>query len=152
MKSTAATPDEYLAELPPERREALAAVRALVRANLPAGYEERMNWGMLSYEIPLARYPDTYNGQPLQYVALAAQKRHLALYLMGLYGDADAEARLRAAFEAAGLAMDLGKSCLRFRDPAALPLDAVAAEIARLAPDDFIARYEAARRGSARGA
>ena len=81
VKSAAKTVDEYLAELPEDRREVVSEVRNLVRKNLPKGYEEAVNWGMLCWEIPLARYPHTYNGQPLGYVALAAQKNYFALYL-----------------------------------------------------------------------
>ena len=86
-KSNAATVQEYLDELPEDRRAVVAAVRDVVLRHLPKGYGENMNWGMISYEIPLERYPDTYNGQPLSYMALAAQKNHYALYLMCFYGD-----------------------------------------------------------------
>src|SRR4029078_6325705 len=81
-RSTASTVDEYLASLPEERRAVISAVREVVLRNLPAGYQETMNWGAISYEVPLERYPTTYNGQPLSFAALAAQKNHYALYLM----------------------------------------------------------------------
>ena len=74
MQSKAATVDEYLAELPPERREAIAAVRAKVLARLPEGYDEGMLYGMVSWHVPLERYPDTYNGQPLSVASLASRK------------------------------------------------------------------------------
>jgi len=89
VSSDAATVDQYLAELPDDRRAAISAVRNVILANLPDGYEETMRWGMISYEIPLARYPDTYNGQPLSYAALVSQKRHMAVYLNGIYADGD---------------------------------------------------------------
>ena len=145
-RSSAATVGEYLAELPEDRREVVRATRMLVLGALPAGYHETMAWGMISYEIPLADYPNTYNGQPLCYAALAAQKRHVSLYLMSLAQDGDEERRLRDAFSAAGLRLDLGKSCLRFRTMADLVPEAVAAVIAATPPDAFIARYEASRR------
>jgi uncharacterized protein YdhG (YjbR/CyaY superfamily) len=145
MQSRAATVDEYLAELPPERRAVVAELRALVRRHLPAGYVEAMAFGMIGYGIPLADYPNTYNGQPLSYVALAAQKRHYALYLMGLSPDGADEARLRDAFARAGKKLDLGKSCLRFASLDDLPLDAVGEAIASTPPAAFIARYEALR-------
>src|SRR5690606_35123491 len=113
--SSATTVEQYLAELPPERREVVATMRALVLQHLPAGYEERMNWGMISYEVPLARYPDTYNKQPLAYAALAAQKNHYALYLNCVHAGDDREAALREAFAAAGKKLDMGKSCVRFK-------------------------------------
>ncbi|MGH8025287.1 MAG: DUF1801 domain-containing protein [Pseudoxanthomonas sp.] len=143
--SAAATVEAYLAELPPERREVVATVRALVNAHLPEGYAERMNWGMISWEIPLARYPVTYNKQPLTYAALAAQKNYYALYLMNAYTDSQSERDLRAAYAAAGLKPDMGKCCLRFRRLDALLQPAVAAVIASTSVETHIARYEASR-------
>jgi hypothetical protein len=120
----------------------VAAVRRVVLDHLPEGYEERMNWGMISYEVPLARYPDTYNGQPLMYAALAAQKRGYTLYLMNEY--ADGSPALREGFERAGKKLDMGKSCVRFRRLEDLPLDVIGAAIARTPVDAFIEMHEAA--------
>ena len=145
VSSAATTVEAYLAELPPGRREVIATVRALVNANLPDGYVEGMNWGMISWEIPLSRYPLTYNKQPLIYAALAAQKNHYALYLMCAYADSQIEHDLRAAYAAAGLKLDLGKSCPRFRGLDALLQSAVATAIASTLPETHIARYEASR-------
>ena len=82
VSSKAKTVEDYLDELPPDRRAVVSAVRDLVNANLPEGYVETMNWGMIAWEVPLSRYPVTYNKQPLGYVALAAQKNAYSLYLM----------------------------------------------------------------------
>ena len=142
--SKAATVEEYLAELPPERREVVSKVRDLVRRNLPKGYEETVNWGMISYAVPLSRYPDTYNGQPLGYVALAAQKNYYALYLMGPYMDPQQSRQLADAFKKAGKKMDMGKSCLRFKQLEDLPLEAVGRTIASMPPEQLIAHYERA--------
>ena len=101
---------------------------------------------MISYEIPLEVYPDTYNGRPLSYVALAAQKRHYAVYLMGVYQNPEQEAQLREAFEQAGKKLDMGKSCLRFRKLEDVPLDVLGEVVASTPPEQFIARYEQARR------
>src|SRR5687768_11531449 len=95
VKSAATNVDQYLAELPEERRGVMTAVRKLIRKNLPKGYVESMNWGMICYEIPLEQYPDTYNGQPLAYVALAAQKNKYSLYLTGMYGSEEKDEELR---------------------------------------------------------
>ena len=73
MQSAAKTVDEYLASLPDDRREALSAVREVILANLPTGYEEMIQWGMISYVIPLSRYPNTYNGQALAIASLVSQ-------------------------------------------------------------------------------
>ena len=145
VSSTASTIGAYLAELPPERREVVAAVRALINANLPAGYIENINWGMICWEIPLSHYPVTHNKQPLMYAALAAQKNHYALYLSNAYADSRTEHELRAAYAAAGLKLDMGKSCLRFRRLDALLQPAVAEAIASTPVETHIARYEASR-------
>jgi hypothetical protein len=151
-RSAATSVDQYLAELPSERRGVIAAMRDLVLRHLPAGYSEVMNWGMISYELPLERYPDTYNGQPLSYAGLAAQKNHFALYLNCVQGDGDREAELRAAFAAAGKKLDMGRSCVRFRRVEDLELDALGRAIASTPPELLIAGYEAARAGRSRRA
>ena len=148
--SAAPTVDAYLAELPAERRAVVDAVRDVVRRGIPAGYDERMAFGMIGWCVPLARYPNTYNGQPLGYVALAAQKRHYALYLTCAYQDPAEALWLAAAFARAGKQLDMGKSCVRFQSLDDLPLDALAEFVARTPPDAFIAQYEAARAGATR--
>ena len=151
VTSQAATAEEYVAALPPDRRASIEAVRRVILEHLPDGYREGMQYGMLGYYVPLDRLPDTYNGQPLSYVALANQKHHMSLYLNSVYGDAQAEGRLRDAFAAAGKKLDMGKSCVRFRSLDDLPLDAIGAEIGRASVEEFIARYRAARAGVGRG-
>jgi hypothetical protein len=145
VRSNAATVEQYLAELDPERRQEMSAVRDVVLANLPQGYQESMNWGMISYEIPLERYPDTYNRQPLVYAALASQKNYMSLYLMGLYGDPAREQSFEERYRATGKRYDVGKSCVRFRRLDDLPLDLIGEVIASTSVDDHIAHYEAAR-------
>lgn len=139
------TVEQYLAALPAERREVVSAVRELVLRNLPHGYAETVAWGMIAYVIPLERYPETYNGQPLSYVALAAQKHHLSLYLMGVYGDPAREEWIREEFRKAGKKLDMGKACLRFRRLEDLPLETIAALVASVSPDEYIAIYERSR-------
>jgi hypothetical protein len=147
MEKTSATSLElYLKELPEERRKVVSAVRDLVLRSLPEGYQERWNGGMFNYEVPLERYPNTYNGQPLSYVALAAQKNYFSLYLMCVYQDPGMERWLKEGFQKAGKKLDMGKSCLHFRSLDDLPLDLIAELIASVSPDQFIARYEAARK------
>jgi hypothetical protein len=145
VSSKALTVDDYLAELPPERRSIVASVRDLVRRNLPEGYQETMNWGMISYEIPLERYGQTHNKQPLNYVGLAAQKNFYTLYLNAAYQDSDGRKRLAREFEKAGKKLDMGKSCLHFKRLEDLPLDVIARVIASTPPQKFIEIYEASR-------
>ena len=124
----------------------MAAVRRLVNEHIPEGYREGMAWGMIGWEVPLERYPATYNKQPLAYAGLAAQKSHYALYLHGVYMIPDGQAALQRAYAAAGKKLDMGKSCLRFRKLEDLVPEAVADAVAALSVDDFIAIYEAAQK------
>ena len=145
MQSDATTVAQYLADLPADRRAAIEAVRQTILANLPVGYEEAMNWGMITYQVPLDRYPDTYNGQPLNVVSLAAQKQHTSLYLMCAYIDPEGERRLREAYAAAGVKLDFGKSCLRFRSLDRFLPEAVIPILEQSSVEALIESHEAAR-------
>jgi hypothetical protein len=145
-KSEATTVAQYLAELPPERRAIIKAVRAVIRKNLPKGYAETMNWGVICYEVPLKRYPNTYNKKPLAYAALAAQKNYYALYLTCIFSCPASEQKLRAEFAAVGKKLDVGKSCVRFKAIDDLPLDAIGRIIAETPVDALIEHYEASRK------
>jgi hypothetical protein len=137
--------EEYLANLPEDRREALSVVRSAILDHLPDGYEEEMRWGMICYEVPLAIQPDTYNGKPLMYAALASQKRHMAVYLSGVYADPTAREDFEQAYGATGKRMDMGKSCVRFRRVDDLPLDVIGDAIARYEVEDFVDLYHRGR-------
>ena len=145
-QSKAKTVDEYLAELPESRRETVEGMRKIVLDNLPVCYHEAMQYGMISYVIPLERYPKTYNSQPLAIVSLASQKSYVSLYLMGIYFDGETGKWFTEGFRASGKRLDMGKSCLRFKRLEDLPLDLVGEAIARTTVDEFIERYEASRR------
>lgn len=145
VASAAATVDQYLADLPPERRAVVAAVRDFVNAHLPTGYVEAMAFGMIGWGVPLSRYPHTYNGRPLCYVGLAAQKNAYSLYLMGCYMDSAEDKALRGAYAKAGKKLDMGKSCLRFKSPDDLLLEDIGRIIASLPVDGYIARYESVK-------
>jgi len=148
MRSEATTAEQYLAELPDDRRKAIEAVRAVILENLPDGYEEAMNWGMITYQIRLETYPDTYNKQPLMFAALASQKNHMAVYLTGIYVSDEARDEFEKAYRATGKRFDVGKSCVRFRKLDDLPLDLIGQTIAAVPVERLIARVEEA--GSAR--
>lgn len=144
MNSEAATVTEYLAGLPADRRAAIDAVRKVVRTNLPQGYVETMRWGMITYEVPLATYPDTYNGQPLSYAAIANQKQHMSVYLMGIYGSEELRARFEDEYRATGKRMDIGKSCVRFKKLDDLPLDVIGRAVAAVPLDTFVGLHDEA--------
>ena len=127
VSSKVRTVDQYLAELPDDRRADV----------------ETMRWGMITYEVPLDTYPDTYNGQPLMFAALAAQTRHLALYLTNVAFVPGGEERFKARYLETGKKLDMGRSCLRFKNADDLAIDLVAETIRSTSLDDFIEGYEA---------
>ena len=143
MQSDAKSINEYLQQLPPDRRQAIEQVRNVILENLPSGYEEVMNWGMIAYQVPLAVKPDTYNKQPLMYAALASQKNHMAVYLSNIYSNEERRVAFEQAYRATGKRYDVGKSCVRFRKLDDLPLDLISKSIAATPMQDFIANYEA---------
>jgi hypothetical protein len=156
--SAATTVDQFLAELPPERIELVTTVRDLVNANLPEGYQEAMQYGMVGWSVPHDRYPDGYHtdpSQPLPLAALASQKQYVSLYLMGLYipgasdDPTDAETAdvrwFRDAWAATGRKLNMGKSCVRFKKLDDVAPDVLGQAIARLPVDEYLERYEASR-------
>jgi len=143
VKSNASTVAEYLAELTDERRAEVEAVRDVILANLPDGYVERMDWGLITYAVPLEVSGPTYNKKPLMYAALAAQKNYYAVYLMTVMGDG--EESFRARWAATGKKLDMGKACVRFKRASDLPLDVIADEVARLSVEDFVEWHRKAR-------
>ena len=137
-------PAEYLGTLPTDRRTTIEKARSLVRGSLPKGYEEGMGGGMIMYAIPLSEFPDTYNGHPLCYVALASQKNYCALYLMAAYGSPKQRTVLKDGFKRAGKKLDMGKSCVRFKRLDDLALDVIAEAIKRVPAKKYIEHYETA--------
>lgn len=138
------TVPDYLAALPPDRREALEAVRAVVNANLPPGVEEGIQYGMIGWYVPHSRYPHGYHcdpEQPVPFASLASQKAHMAAYLFFAYVDAERAAWLREEAAKRGCRLDMGKACVRFKKLGDLPLDLLGEAVAR--SGDFLERYEA---------
>ena len=145
MRSDARTVQEYLDSLPEDRRAAIETVRETILERLPDGYDEAMNWGMITYQVPLATYPATYNGEPLMYAALASQKNHMAVYLSAVYADEGQREAFEQAYRATGKRFDAGKSCVRFRRLEDLPVDVIGDVIGQMPVDRFIEIYEAGR-------
>jgi uncharacterized protein YdhG (YjbR/CyaY superfamily) len=145
MRSSAKTVDEYISSLPRERQEAIEKVRKVILKHLPEGYEEVMNWGMITYQVPLSRYPDTYNKEPLMYAALASQKNHMAVYMIGIYANDSLRQQFEKDYKESGKRMDIGKGCVRFRTIDDLPLDLVGHAIAAFDVNGFIEAFERAR-------
>lgn len=145
MKVKASTVEEYLLGLPEDRRDVIKTLRALIRKHLPKGYQESLTYGVITYEVPLAKLAETYNGQPLAYVSLAAQKNHYALYLMCVYGDVKLKKKLEDAFAKAGKKLDMGKSCVRFKKLEDLPLDVIGEIVASVPMEKYIESYKKLR-------
>jgi uncharacterized protein YdhG (YjbR/CyaY superfamily) len=145
MQSDATTVKDYLASLPDDRRAAISKVRAVIRKNLPKGIVETMNWGMISYEVPLSVVPDTYNGQPLAFAALASQKNYMSVYLMSIYARDEVRESFLAEYRASGKKLDMGKSCVRFKKIEDLPLDLIGRAVAQVSMEEYVAAYENSR-------
>jgi hypothetical protein len=146
MQSQAATVEEYLASLPEERREALSAVREMILRNLDEGFEERMQYGMIGYVVPHRLYPAGYHcnpKDPLSFACLGSQKNYMSVYLGCVYGSEEEANWFREAYLATGKKLDMGKSCIRFKRLADLPLELIGEAVARLSVAQFVARYEA---------
>lgn len=147
---TAKTPAGYIAALPVGRRAVVKRLRAVVRANLPRGFEERIDYGMIAWVVPHSLYPPGYHVDPsrgLPFMALASQKQYVSLYHMGLYGGKLLEWFTSEWIRRTGSRLDLGKSCLRLRDLDAIPYDLVGELAGKLTPRQWIAQYEAALGG-----
>jgi hypothetical protein len=153
MQSKAATVEQYLAELPEDRREALEAIRKVILKNLPKGYEEGMQYGMIGYYVPHSIYPAGYHcdpKQPLPFASLASQKNHMSFYGMCIYGDDEHQKWFRAAWAKTGKKLDMGKSCVRFKKIEDVALPVIGQAIKRISVKKFIEVYETAIKGSAR--
>jgi hypothetical protein len=156
MQSKAKTVDDYLASLPADRRAPIAAVRDVVLRNLDAGYEEGIQYGMIGWYVPHRVFPAGYHAdpkQPLPFAALASQKNHMSLYLMGVYGGAGADSGtetgdarwFREAWARTGKKLDMGKACVRFKKIEDLALDVIGEAIRRLPAKAYVAAYTAVR-------
>ncbi len=145
FQGKAKTVAEYLAALPEDRRKVVSRLRSLVKQHLPDGYKEQIGWGAITYAVPLKTLPDTYNGEPLCYAAIAAQKHFYTLYLMGAYGDATQAKWLADEFKKRGMKLDMGKACLRFKSLDDIPLDVVGAVIASKSLAEYVELYKAGR-------
>jgi len=149
MASKATTVQEYLDELPEDRREALAQVRKIILDNLPQGYEEGIQWGDIGYFVPYSIYPDGYDSKPkerLQYMGLANQKNNMMIRLVCMYTNPELREDFEEDYRASGKKLDMGGGCLRFTKVENLPLEVVAKLVAQLPVDKFVASYDQKRK------
>ena len=146
MQSKAKTPDEYMAELPEERKKAMVELRKVIKKNIPKGFKEGMGYGMMGWSVPHSIYPDGYHCNPidpLPFMGIASQKNFIAVYHMGVYSDPKLlkwftdEYKKRATTK-----LDMGKSCIRFKKPDSIPFDLIGELASKMTVNDWIARYE----------
>jgi len=145
MQSSAKTVEEYIKELPANRREAVGEIRDVIKINLPSGYEEGMQYGMIGYFVPLSMFPSGYlnnKNTPLPYISLASQKQYISIYLMAIYGDKKRDKWFREEYEKSGKKLNMGKSCVRARKLEDFPLDVIGKAVALVKPDELISLYE----------
>lgn len=146
MISKAKTPEAYLAELPPERKEVMEKLRQVVLNNLPKGFEETMNYGMIGYVVPHSIYPDGYHCTPelpLPFLNLASQKNHIGFYHMGIYSDPELLEWFTSEFpKHSKRKLDMGKSCIRFKNPNDIPYELLRELVSKISVSDWIQTYE----------
>jgi len=147
MKSSAKTVQDYLQELPADRRAAMSAVRGVILAHLPKGYEEGMSYGMIGYFVPHRLYPKGYSCNPklpLPFLNLGAQKNHLALHLMCCYSDPKLKAWFEQEWKDTGKKLDMGGGCVRFKTLEDVALEVIGKLVASLPVEEYIRRIEKA--------
>jgi hypothetical protein len=146
MQSKAATVNDYVAELPEDRKKAINALRKEVKKNLSKGFKEQMNYGMIGYVIPHSLYPDGYHcspADPLPFMNIASQKNFIAVYHMGMYADKKLLDWFTAEYTKLGIGkLDMGKSCIRFKKPENIPAALIGALASKMSVDEWIALYE----------
>ena len=153
MQSKATTVEQYLSELPEDRRKALEAVRQVILKNLDKDYEEGIQYGMIGYYVPHRVYPAGYHcdpKQPLPFAGLASQKKYMSLYLMCIYGDSDHSKWFQEAWAKTGKKLDMGKSCVRFKKLDDLPLDVIGEAIKRVPAKTYIEHCVSAIKSTAK--
>jgi hypothetical protein len=150
MQSKATTPEQYLSELPEDRKEVMLKLRNAIKENLPQGFEEVISYGMLGYVVPHSIYPSGYHCNPklpLPFINLASQKNFIALYHMGIYADKNLESWFVSEYlKHVKTKLDMGKSCVRFKKMDDIPFDFIGELAAKLTVEDWISNYEKAFR------
>lgn len=152
MQSKATTVDAYIAELPEERQKAIEQLRKVIKKNLPKGFQECMNYGMIGYVVPHSKYPAGYHCDPklpLPFLNIASQKNNITVYHMGMYGDPKLEKWFVDAYtKLTGKKADKGKSCLRYKKEEDIPYKLIGELVAKISPDQWIEHYERVIKGS----
>ena len=147
MQSKATTPEQYIAELPEDRKEIITKLRKLILDNLPKGFQEVMGYGMLGYVVPHSIYPSGYHcdpKKPLPFISLASQKTHIGFYHMGIYSNEDLLNWFTSEYAKTNIKvkLNMGKSCIRFKKEAHIPYELLGKLVSKVTTEDWIATYE----------
>lgn len=146
MISKAASSEQYINELPADRKEAVIELRNTIRKNIPKGFQEGIGYGMLCWTIPHSIYPAGYHcdpKQPLPFVSLASQKNFIALYHMGIYAMPKLHKWFTSEYAKQSKSkLDMGKSCLRFKKPEQIPFKLIGELMKKVTPEEWIEVYE----------
>ena len=146
MQSKAATPEEYIQEIPVERQAAFKKLRAVIKKNLPKGFKEGMGYDMMGWDVPHSIYPAGYHCNPkapLPFMGIASQKNFIAVYHMGVYADPKLLKWFQEAHaKASPKKIDMGKSCIRYKKPEDIPFDLIGELASKITPAEWIATYE----------
>jgi len=146
MQSKATTPDQYIAELPEERKEAMQKLRTVILKNIPKGFEEAMGYGMMGYMVPHKLYPAGYHCNPelpLPFMGMASQKNFISFYHMGIYADENLLKWFQQEYpKHCKTKLDMGKSCIRFKKPEHIPFDLIGELCKKMTPKQWIDIYE----------
>ena len=146
MKIEADSPEEYLQKIPEERKEAMTKLRSVIQKNLPQGFEETMIYNMIGYVVPHSLYPKGYHVTPelpLPFINIASQKNHIAVYHSGVYADDELMSWFKTEYpKYVQTKLDMGKSCIRFRNPKHIPFDLIGELAGKMTPQEWIELYE----------
>lgn len=150
MQSKAKTVDEYLKEVPEDRKDSFSKLRDTILANLPDGLKEEMSYGMIGYVIPHSIYPDGYHCSPelpLPYINIASQKNFIAFYHMGIYANQEVLDWFVEEYpKHCKLKLDMGKSCIRFKKPDQIPFELIGQLMRKISVKEYINFYELSRK------
>lgn len=146
VSSKAETVQKYLEELETERREIIEKLRKIILEKIPKGFVEEMQYGMICYNIPIEKYPNTYNKKALTIAAMASQKNYVSLYLMGIYADKEIEKWFKGELIKSSKKMKMGKSCINFKKIDELDLELIKKVIEKITPEKYIQTYEKSRK------
>ena len=146
MQSKATTVEAYLTELPEDRQKAISKLRTVIKTNLPKGFKEEMNYGMIGYVVPHTKYPAGYHcdpKMPVPFLNVASQKNTITIYHMGMAANPKLEKWFVDAYtKATGKKADKGKSCLRYQKPEDIPYELIGELVSKITVDEWIEQYE----------